>query len=197
MAVNARVMSCEAFGLGASALLLDALVCLLIATSRRWSWLIYATVACFAAASNLILLSVEKPDPNKAYILGLNAVVQGLVVWVFGDVCRRLRNSWPQACTAPFSLGPDPDGRGDPARVSIASDDGPGGRLVLVDRQKPARRGMDLPGPGRHRRRALFPWLSRLSLVELITACLVLAYVLWMFGLLVRRGKSLLADLLG
>ena len=42
-----------------------------------------------------------------------------------------------------------------------------------------------------------FPWLSRLSLVELITACLVLAYVLWMFGLLVRRGKSLLADRLG
>ena len=198
MAVNARVMSREAFGLGAPALLLDALVCLLIATSRRWSWLIYATVACFAAASYLILLSAEKPDPNKAYVLGLNAVVQGLVVWVFGDVCRRLRNSWLQACgAAPFSLGPDPDGRGDPARVSIASDDGPGGRLVLVDRQKPARRGMDLPGPGRHRRRALFPWLSRLSLVELITAYLVLAYVLWMFGLLVRRGKSLLADRLG
>ena len=44
MAVNARVVSREAFGLGASALLLDALVCLLIATSRRysssWQWLL-------------------------------------------------------------------------------------------------------------------------------------------------------------
>jgi len=37
MAVNARVMAREAFELGASALVLDALVCLLIATSRRWS----------------------------------------------------------------------------------------------------------------------------------------------------------------
>src|SRR5208282_2769312 len=42
-----------------------------------------------------------------------------------------------------------------------------------------------------------FPWLSRLSLVERITACLALAYVLWMLGLLVRRGKSLMADRLG
>ena len=42
-----------------------------------------------------------------------------------------------------------------------------------------------------------FPWLSRLSLVERITACLVLAYVLWMLGLLVRRGKSFMADRLG
>src|SRR5208282_509999 len=42
-----------------------------------------------------------------------------------------------------------------------------------------------------------FPWLSSLSLVERITACLVLAYVLWMLGLLVRRGKSLMADRLG
>ena len=42
-----------------------------------------------------------------------------------------------------------------------------------------------------------FPWLSRLALVERITACVVLAYALWMLGLLVRRGKSLMTVRLG
>ena len=106
MAVNARVMAREAFEMGAPALVLDALVCLLIATSRRWSWLIYATVGCFVTAGYMILLSSEKPDPKMAYVLGLYAVIQGLVVWVSGDVCRRIKSPWPQACAGLSFTGP-------------------------------------------------------------------------------------------
>ena len=107
MAVNARVMSREAFELSASALVLDALVYLLIAISRHWSWLIYATVACFVAAGYMILLSAEKPDPNKAYVLGLYAVIQGLVVWVCGDICRRpARIPGPRRVRGPFFTRP-------------------------------------------------------------------------------------------
>ena len=102
MAVNARLMGREAFALGAGALVLDSVLGLLIANSRRWPGLIYVSVACFASASYMVLLSSEHPDPRMGYVLGLNAVIQGLVIWVLGDVCRRLQNPWPRACALPL-----------------------------------------------------------------------------------------------
>ena len=118
----------------------------------------YPAVASFTAATYVVLLSVGRQDPTMAYVLGLNAVVQGLVVWVLGDVCRRqLGLVAPLVCPAALSLGPGLDGPGHPARVSLAGDDGPGGPVVPADRQEPAQCRVDLPGARRHRRGSLFP----------------------------------------
>ena len=176
-------MAREAFGMGASALVLDALVCLLIATTRRWSGLIYATVACFVTASYMILLSVGKQDPNMAYVLGLNAVIQGLVVWVFGDVCRRIKNPWPQACAWPLfhsalflTVVAIPPAFRSPMTMGLVAVS-----FLLTVKSLPSA-GWIYPALAAIGAMLYFPWLSHLSLVERITACLVLAYVFWMLG---------------
>ncbi len=198
MAVNARVMAREAFELGSLALALDALACLLIATSRRWSWLIYATVVCFAAAGYMILLSSPRPDPKMAYVLGLYAVIQALVVWVSGDVCRRLAKPWPQECARPLfhsalilTVLAIPPAFQSPVTMSLVAVS----FLLTVKSLQDA--GWIYPSLAAIGAALYFPWLAHLALGEQITACLVGAYALWMLGLLVRRGKAFLAARLG
>ena len=91
LALAARVESRSAFVLAASALAIDAVVILLIGGVRRWAVLTYPAITSIVTASYVVLLSVGKGDPAMAYVLGLNAVLQALVLWPIGEVCRRSR----------------------------------------------------------------------------------------------------------
>ena len=198
LAVNARLMAREAFALSTLALVLDSLVCLLIATTRRWPELIYATVASFVAASYMILLSWEHPDPKMAYVLGLNAVIEGLVVWVLGDICRRLKNPWPQACALPLfhsalilTTLAIPPAYQSPVTMSLVAVS-----FLLTVKSLPDAAWI-YPALAAVGAAMYFPWLAHLTRVDQIVACLVFAYVSWTLGLLVRRGKATLTGLFG
>ena len=102
LATSARLLTRQSFLLGTAALVADSVILVLIGRTRQWAGLIYPAVASFTAASYVVLLSVGKQDPAMAYVLGLNAVVQGLAIWVLGDFCRRLASPWPQLCARPL-----------------------------------------------------------------------------------------------
>ncbi|MGC8639119.1 MAG: hypothetical protein ACP5XB_04490 [Isosphaeraceae bacterium] len=198
LAVEARVVAREAFVLGAVALVLDMLIFLLIATARRWSGLVYPAVASFTTVSYVVLLSVGEPDPAKAYVLGLNAVVQGLAIWVLGDLCRRLASEWPRLCARPLFhsalvltvLAIEPAFRS-PLSMSLVALS-----FLLTVKSLPSEWWI-YPAAAAISAAVYFPWLSRLSRIELLAASLAGAYLLWIVGFLIRRYKTELAARLG
>ena len=46
--------------------------------------------------------SVGKNDPRMAYVLGLAAVIQAIVLWVIGFGCQRVRDAWTKDCAGPL-----------------------------------------------------------------------------------------------
>jgi tetratricopeptide (TPR) repeat protein len=198
LAVAAPMMTRSAYVLGAGALVLDALIFLLIATSRSWAGLIYPAVAAFTTASYVILLSVGEPDPAKAYVLGLNAVIHGLVIWIVGDVCRRLADAWPRACARPLfhsaliltilAIAPAYQSPLTMALVALA--------FLLTVKSLPSAEWI-YPAAAAIGAAVYFPWLSHLPRIELLAASVVGAYFLWLIGLLARRSKTVLSTRLG
>lgn len=102
LAPASRIASRSAFVPAASALAVDAAVILLVGALRRWTVLTYPAVAAVVAASYVVLLSVGEPDPANAYVLGLNAVSQALLLWPIGELCRRARGAWVRTCATPL-----------------------------------------------------------------------------------------------
>ena len=102
LALAARSQSRPAFILAASALAIDGVLLFLIGGVRRWAVLTYPAITSIVTASYVVLLSVGKGDPAMAYVLGLNAVLQALVLWPIGEVCRRSRGEWTKRYAPPL-----------------------------------------------------------------------------------------------
>ncbi len=85
----------------------------------------------------MILFSSAHPDPRMAYVVGLVTVIEGLAVWLIGDVCRRSKNAWTRECAGPlFQWALILTVLAIPTRLSISRDDEPGLRFVPVERKK-------------------------------------------------------------
>ncbi len=191
LAITARVMTRDAFGLAAVALVLDSAVFLLCGNSRRWAGMIYPAVASFTAATYVVLLSVGPQDPAMAYVLGLNAVVQGLLVWVLGDLCRRFRVEWPGSCARPLFhsaliltvLAIPPAYRSPVSMALVALS------FLLTVKSLPSAKWM-YPAGAAIGAVVYFPWLSHVSRIELLAVSIAGAYLLWLIGLWIRRNKA-------
>ena len=97
-AIDARAQGRQSFRLDTLALAANAVVTMLVARSWRRAELTYIAVFHFVVASYMVILSVGRNDPAMAYVLGLCAVVEALVLWAAGFVCERLPDGWTRQC---------------------------------------------------------------------------------------------------
>ena len=117
--------------LAAAALGLNVLVTMLLARKWRRAELTYLAVFHFVTATYLVLFSVGKNDPKMAYVLGLAAVIEAIVLWGIGIVCQRVRDAWTnESRPAALSLGGSVDRRRGSAQRSFLGRARTGGRLV-------------------------------------------------------------------
>ena len=169
-ALNARYLGRESYVLAAAALGLNVVVTMLLARTWRAAELTYAAVFHFVAATYLVLFSVGKNDPAMAYVLGLVAMIEAIVLWAIGFGCRRARDSWTAACARPlyhWTVGLTCAARS--ALRSVIGGARPGGVFVPLDRQEPAACGMALRHGRRSARRpCYFRWLGQLPRIELV-----------------------------
>ncbi len=102
-AVDARYLGLGGYRLGVAALVVSSLVAVLL--SRTWSKaeLIYAAVFYLVAATYIVLFSTGNNDPAMAYVLGLAAVIEALLLWSAGILCRRAGDLWTAGCALPLS----------------------------------------------------------------------------------------------
>ena len=75
---------------------------MLLGADMAQAELTYAAVFHFVTATYLVLFSVGKNDPAMAYVLGLAAVVEAIVLWGIGFVCQRVRDTWTIECARPL-----------------------------------------------------------------------------------------------
>src|SRR5262249_9415016 len=72
----------------------------LLARSWRRAELTYAAVLHLVVATYIVLFNIGHNDPSMAYVFGLSAVVEGIVLWAVGFACRRWGDaparSWAQ-----------------------------------------------------------------------------------------------------
>ena len=101
-AIDARFLGRESFRLGVLALATNALVTLFVLVLWRRAELAYAAVFHVVAATYLVLFSTGKNDPAMAYVLGLTAVVEALMLWCAGLWCRRLGRPIASGCAGPL-----------------------------------------------------------------------------------------------
>ncbi len=99
---EARALGREAYWLGTLALAVNTIVTMLVAHSWRKAELTYLAVLHFVAASYLVLFSVGKNDPAMAYVLGLCAVVEAMLLWAVGMGCGQVRSDWARQCARPL-----------------------------------------------------------------------------------------------
>jgi tetratricopeptide (TPR) repeat protein len=198
LAIAGRLLARNAFLLCSVALFLDCVIYVLLSRSRQWAGLLYPAVASFTTASYVILLSVGTPDPANAYILGLNAVAQGLILWVLGDLSRRFADAWLRGCTRPLfhsalalTVLTIPFAYRSPVTMSLVALS-----FLLTVKSLPSTRWI-YPTAAAIGAAVYFPWLSQLSRIEFLAASLVGAYLLWLIGLTVRRHKTALSTRLG
>ncbi len=88
LAVIARVGAKEAYPIAVGALVLNGLALLLHAMGTRSPLFSYRAIAALVVAVYLILFSVGEPDPSKAYVLGLAAILQALACSTAGFLVR-------------------------------------------------------------------------------------------------------------
>ena len=65
------------------------LVTILLARTLGTPELTYVAVFHFVSATYLVLFSVGKNDPTMAYVLGLAAVIEAILLWCIGLICQR------------------------------------------------------------------------------------------------------------
>ena len=133
-----------------------------------------------------------------AYVLGLNAVLQALVLWPIGEVCRRSRGEWTRRYAAPLFhsavaltfLAVVPAYASPVTMVLVAVS------FLLAIKGLPSA-GWIYPAAAAIGLAFYLPWLSHLPRPGLLAACVAGAYVLWASGEVLRRHGEGLCDLLG
>ena len=197
-ALDARFLGREAYQLGVTALVLNTLVTLLLSRTWRKAELTYAALFHFVAASYVVLFSVGNNDPAMAYILGLVAVCEALLLWLIGLLCERARDAWTAGCARPLYhwalfLTVLAVPLCDRSSVTLAL---VGVSFLLAVRCLP--RTLWLYGSVAAVAAACyFRWLSHSSQLELIASATPAAFVLWSLGVLIQRDKALLCSRLG
>ena len=102
LALYARNLGRGAYPLAASALAMNVVVTMLLSHAWRQARLTYAAVAHLVTATYLILFSVGNNDPSMAYVLGLCAVVEAIVLWGIGLVWQLRGGDWLRECARPL-----------------------------------------------------------------------------------------------
>src|SRR5207249_3140605 len=102
LAIVSRLMVLEAYRFGVAALALNAMVTMLLARTWRRAELTYAAVFHVVVATYLVLFSVGTNDPAMAYVLGLCAVIEAILIWGVGFACRRWGDDWTRSCAGPL-----------------------------------------------------------------------------------------------
>src|SRR5262249_32921283 len=137
-------------------------------------------------------------DPAMAYVLGLAAVIEAIVLWAVGFGCQRLGDGWARACAGPLYQ----------ATVALTVLG-----ILLADRSamvmglaavaflltvKSLGRVEWLYGTVATLTAACyFRWLVPMSLIQVIGFATGAAFVLWVSGVLVQRFKPAICTRLG
>ena len=103
VALDARYLGREAFRLGVATLATNAAVSVLLLATWRRAELAYAGVFHVVVATYLVLFSTGHNDPAMAYILGLVAVVEALLLWVGSLLCAPVSHPVVKGCAGPLS----------------------------------------------------------------------------------------------
>jgi tetratricopeptide (TPR) repeat protein len=101
-AVDARYLGLSGYRLGVAALGASALVSVLLSRTWRKAELIYAAVFGVVEATYLVLFSTGTNDPRMAYVLGLVAVIEALVLWTAGIFCKKARDPLTASSARPL-----------------------------------------------------------------------------------------------
>jgi len=198
LALLARSLGREAFYLAAAALGLNVPVTMLLARSWRTAELTYAAVLHFVTASYLVLFSVGNNDPAMAYVLGLCAVVEAVVLWVIGFVCQRVPCAWTNECARPLyhsalvltALAVPLSDRSVVVLVLV------GLSFLLTVKSLPRAEWLYgtvaawLAG-------GYFRWLDQLPRIELIVCATLAAFGLWGLGVAAQQFKPAVCRRLG
>jgi len=198
VALNGRLLGREAYKLAAAALGLNVLVTMLLARSWRTAGLTYAAVFHFVTATYLVVFSVGNNDPRMAYVLGLCAVVEAILLWGIGFVCQRVRDLWTNECARPLDhaalfLTALAVPLADRSAVVLAL---VGVSFVLTVKSLP--RIEWLYGAVASLSAACyFAWLAPLPPIGLIGFATLAAFVLWGLGVLIQRHTPSLCRRLG
>ncbi len=133
-----------------------------------------------------------------AYVLGLAAVIEAIVLWGIGLACLRVRDAWTNECARPlFHWAVLLTG------VAVLLSDRSSVVLALVGVSflltvKSLPREHWLYGTVAALLAACyFRWLGQLPRVELIGCATLAAFVLWGLGVLIQRHKPALCQRLG
>jgi tetratricopeptide (TPR) repeat protein len=197
-ALDARFLGREAYQLGVAALVLNTVVTMLLARTWGKAELVYAGVFHFVAATYVVIFSVGKNDPEMAYILGLAAVCEALLLWLIGLVCARARDAWTKDCARPLFhwalvLTAMAVPLCDRSSVTLAL---VGVSFLVAVKGLP--RTLWLYGAVAALAAACyFRWLTGISRVELIACALVAAFALWALGIVIQRDRPSLCRRLG
>ena len=198
LAFYARYLGRGAYPLATAALGMNVMLTMLLAHSWREVRLTYIAVAYLVAATYLILFSVGKNDPRMAYVLGLSAVVEAMVLWGIGLVCRDRGSAWLKECARPLyhsavflTVLAIPLADRSSAVLALVS-------LSALLTVKSLPRTEWLYGSIAALLAACYlRWLPDASRIELIGCAIVAAFALWAVGVLVQRDKPVICRRLG
>ncbi len=198
LAVESRVLDRGAYRYGAAALGLNALVTILLSRTWRRAELTYPAVLHVTVASYIVLFSTGTNDPRMAFVLGLAAVVQGLLWWAVGQCCERLGAGRARAYARPLyhatlaltMLGIVLCDRSS-ATLVLA------GLAFLLSIRSLPRLEWAYAALGCLAAAVYFRWLAELPAAGLIASALGGSFVLWGLGVLVQARRGALCDRLG
>jgi hypothetical protein len=193
VALQARGLGREAYSLAAMALGLNVLVTMLLARSWRTAELSYVAVLHFVTATYLVLFSVGNNDPAMAYVLGVAAVVEAIVLWGIGLVCQRVRDMWINACARPLfhwavlltCLAVPLSDRSFVVLALVAVS------FLLTVKSLPRIEWL-YGAVAALAAACYFRWLSVLPRIELIACATLAAFGLWGLGIMIQRHKPAL-----
>ena len=190
VALDARGLGREAYPLATAALGLNVLVTMLLARTWGKAELTYAAVFHVVTATYVVLFSVGKNDPKMAYVLGLAAVVEAIVLWGIGLVCERVRDAWTTECARPlFHWALLLTGLSvllcDRSSLVLAL---VGVSFLLTVKCLPAAEWL-YGAVAAFLAAGYFRWLGQVPRVELMAVATLAAFVLWSLGVLTQRHK--------
>ena len=184
-----RIDRVDAYRLGTAALLVNTLSLLGLSWFRGRPNLSYRGFFAFTMAVYLVVLSVGKPNPNSAYILGLVAVSVALLFSMLGFVARlSSEEAWNRLVAVPLfnsalvltvlAAIPAYESPWTSALIALS--------YLLFVKGIPSRNWL-YPSIAFLANAIYFGFVIDFNITRYVIAAMVAAYQLWLFGLLVRR----------
>ncbi len=197
-ALDARFLGRAAYPHAVAALALNSVATMLIAWSWRAAGLTYAAVVHLVTATYVVIFSVGNNDPLMAYVLGLAAVTEALLLWTIGFGCQRARDAWTSACADPLynsslllTALAIPLADRSPVVLALV-----GLSFLLAVKSRP-RIEWVYAAIGSLGAAAYLRWLSHSPRIELIAVAAIAAFGLWTLGVSIQRHRPSLCRRLG